>query len=460
MEAYEKKYYDIKTKLNEKIKIFFASLYDSQRAAAYLSVLLLAVIGLFIYYLNVHTTMIVDDYGYSFSWVTGKRIASVQDIVISQYKHYFSWGGRSVVHFFAQYFLMFDKSVFNIANTIAYLSLILVVYLHAIGRFKIYPVFLVIINFAFFTFMPTFGQVFLWLVGACNYLWGPLLTFAYLLPYRFQFHSADAMIKNKLLAFAFGLLGIAAAWTNENLGVTAVCFIALSNLLYYLKNKTVYLWSICGLCGACVGAALLILAPSNYVRLSHFHNINYARNFANITKLFFQPEYLLLPVALMLILYVLIKKQIDISITVLYLAGLLVSMYSMAAAPYYADRAKLGSLLFCLILIGYFYSKIEMSSLDTRKIVGILTVCMLVMIVKDFNTARKDIVAYELRNNAKVEYALREKSKGKLDVVLPHNYPKTKYCAAWGLEDINKNPKHWTCTGFARYFGLRTVRTK
>lgn len=460
MAAYEKKYYDLKTKLNEKIKIFFALLYDNQRAAAYFSVVLLVVMGLLIYYLNVHTTMIVDDYAYSFSWVTGKRIASVQDIVISQYKHYFSWGGRSVVHFLAQYFLMYDKSVFNFANTIAYLTLVCVVYLHALGSCKIYPAFLVIINFAFFTFMPTFGQVFLWLVGACNYLWGPLLTFAYLLPYRFQFHRTDALIKNKLLAFVFGLLGIAAAWTNENLGVTAVCFIALSNLLYYLKNKTVYLWSVFGLCGACIGAALLILAPGNYVRLATFHNINYARNFVNITKLFFQPEYLLLPVALMLILYILIKREIDISITALYLTGLLVSMYSMAAAPYYADRAKLGSLLFCLILIGYFYSKIEMSSLDTKKIVSILTVCMLVMIGKDFNIARKDIRAYELRNNAKVEYALREKSLGNIDVILPRNYPTTKYCAAWGLEDINKNPKHWTCTGFARYFGLRTVRTK
>ncbi|MDO4920999.1 MAG: DUF6056 family protein [Phascolarctobacterium sp.] len=460
MELYERKYYGIKAKLNEKIKIFFTSVYDHQRTAAYLAALLMLIMGLLIYYLNAHTTMIVDDYGYSFSWVTGKRIASVQDIVISQYKHYFSWGGRSVVHFLAQYFLMFDKSVFNFANTIAYLILVCVVYLHAIGRFKIYPAFLAIINFAFFTFMPAFGQVFLWLVGACNYLWGPLLTFAYLLPYRFQFRSADALIKNKLLAFVFGLLGIAAAWTNENLGVTAVCFIALSNLLYYLKNKTVYLWSVFGLCGACIGAALLILAPGNYVRLATFHSINYARNFVNITKLFFEPEYLLLPVALMLILYVLIKKQIDISIAALYLIGFLVSMYSMAAAPYYADRAKLGSLLFCLILIGYFYTKIETENLDARKVISIFTVCLLIMIGKDFNAARKDIRAYELRNNEKVEYALQEKSKGNLDIVLPRNYPQTKYCAAWGLEDINKNPKHWTCTGFARYFGLRTVRTK
>lgn len=108
MESYERKYYGIKAKLNEKIKIFFTSVYDHQRTAAYLAALLMLIMGLLIYYLNVHTTMIVDDYGYSFSLVTGKRIASVQDIVISQYKHYFSWGGRSVVHFLAQYFLMLD----------------------------------------------------------------------------------------------------------------------------------------------------------------------------------------------------------------------------------------------------------------------------------------------------------------------------------------------------------------
>lgn len=435
-------------------------LYDNKKTTMILVVgyLLLCCIGLYV--LNKHTTMIVDDYGYSFSWVTGKRIASIQDIFISQYRHYFTWGGRSVVHFLAQYFLMFNKSVFDVANTIAYLVLMMVVYFHAVGKVKFYPAIFVMINFAFFAFVPAFGQVFLWVVGACNYLWGPLLTFAYLLPYRFQLNNDKVIFENKVVAVCFGLLGIICAWTNENLGVTIVFLIFLCNLLYYLKNKYLYFWSVCGLIGATIGALLLIAAPGNYVRLATFHNLSYVRNFIHITKLFLDPNYLLIPVSVILILYVLVKQKLDYRIILFYFIGLMVSMYSMVGAPYYADRAKLGSILFALILIGYLYTKFDMSNIQSKKCVAVIIGVLLLMTFKDWNQGRKDIKAYEARNQAKVEYALNEKAVGNLDVVLPNNYPSTKYCAAWGLEDINKDPKHWTCTGFAHYFGLHSVRTK
>lgn len=449
----------LKLAISGKVEEYVNYLYDDHKVSFSAMLLYFFICGIGIYILNKHTAMIVDDYGYSFSWVTGKRIESVQDIFISQYKHYFTWGGRSVVHFLAQYFLMFNKSVFDIANTLAYLLLMIVTYLHAVGRAKLYPSLFVIINFAFFAFMPAFGQVFLWIVGACNYLWGPLLTFSYLLPYRFQLSESGAILKNKFIAVAFGLLGIICAWTNENLGVTVFCLIFICNLLDYIKNKKLYFWSVCGLIGSGIGAALLILAPGNYVRLATFHDMSYVKNFVHITKLFIDPGYLLLPLAGMLIVYILSKNN-KYEIVLMYLSGLMISMYSMVGAPYYADRAKLGSLLFVLILVGYFYTKIDTSSSITRKVIAIFMLTLLIMTVKDWNQGRKDIKAYEARNKAKVEIALAEKAKGNLDVVLPHNYPSTRYCAAWGLEDINKDPKHWTCTGFAHYFGLRSVRTK
>ena len=434
-------------------------LYDNHKISVTMLVLYFLICGIGIYMLNKHTTMIVDDYGYSFSWVTGKRIESVQDIILSQYKHYFTWGGRSVVHFLAQYFLMFNKSVFDIANTLAYLVLMIVTYFHAVGKAKLYPSLFVIINFCFFAFMPAFGQVFLWIVGACNYLWGPLLTFTYLLPYRFQLNKDNAVINNKIMAVLFGLLGVICAWTNENLGVTVVCLIFICNLFNYIRNKKLYFWSVCGLIGSGIGATLLILAPGNYVRLATFHDMSYLKNFIHITKLFVDPNYLLLPLAGMLIMYI-VSKNNNYEVVLVYLAGLMISMYSMVGAPYYADRAKLGSLLFVLILIGYFYTKVDISSIVTRKVISVIMLTLVILTAKDWNQGRKDIKAYEVRNKTKVEFALAEKAKGNLDVVLPNNYPGTRYCAAWGLEDINKDPKHWTCTGFAHYFALRSVRTK
>lgn len=446
--------------INDSIAKALGYFYDNQRLMYGLTLLGFAFIAVGMYYLNKHTMMIVDDYGYSFSWVTGKRIGSLYDIYVSQYKHYFSWGGRSVVHCLAQFFLMFDKQIFNIANTAAYIGIIIVTYLHMVGSTKLYPALLLLINFAFFSFMPAFGQVFLWIVGACNYLWGPLLTFAYLLPFRFQLTRSDDVIANKLLAVVFGLLGIICAWTNENLGVTIVCLVALVNIFYYHQHKHFCFWGLCGLIGVTIGAALLILAPGNYVRLHSFTHLSYLHNFVVVTKLFLAPNFLLLPLAATAICFVLGKKQLDYKVLGFYLSGLLLSMYAMVGAPYYADRSKLGSLLFCLILLGYLYTKLELTDLRSRKVCCVILLVLTVMSLKDFNTGRKDILAYEGREKAKIAYALQEKEAGRADVIVPHNYPTTKYCAAWGLEDINKDPKHWTCTPFARYHGLSSVRTK
>ena len=59
---------------------------------------------------NIYTPLVADDYIYSFG------MHSVGDILVSQYHHYFFWGGRSVAHFLVQFWLLIGKPFFNIAN--------------------------------------------------------------------------------------------------------------------------------------------------------------------------------------------------------------------------------------------------------------------------------------------------------------------------------------------------------
>ena len=434
--------------------------YESKGYRAVMSCFLLVVIAVGIYILNQHTVLIVDDYGYSYSTATGERIASLKDIFESQYRHYFTWGGRSIVHCLAQFFLMYDKWVFNIANTIAYVLLLMVMYIHILGKLVWMPGLIVLLNIGLFAFAPAFGQDFLWVVGACNYLWGPLLSFSYLLAFRFQMDQEDPIINNVLLSVIYGLLGIICAWTNENVAVTMVLLAIFFNGYIYLSRGSCYRWSIFATLGIVVGATVLISAPGNYVRLATFSEVSYIHNFTSITRQFFAHDYLLVPVALSFMFCIVRKDRCPGIELIFYVLGLLLSMYAMVGAPFYADRAKIGSLIFALIILGKLWTEMELTCRKGQQIWAIALIVLLLFTGRIYEVARKDIVAYEKRDIAKVELVVKEKAKGNLDPVIQTNEPRTQHCAAWGLEDISDDPEHWTNVGFARYYGLRTVRTE
>lgn len=79
----------------------------------YLFYFISACIFLIIYILTYKTNLSADDYNYMYIWKTDTKISSILDIAISQYNHYFDWGGRSIAHFLVQLFLYLGKNSFN-----------------------------------------------------------------------------------------------------------------------------------------------------------------------------------------------------------------------------------------------------------------------------------------------------------------------------------------------------------
>ena len=224
-----------------------------------------------------------DDYVYSFVW-SGQsiyeplpqnvsRIASWQDLFRSQWSHYFTWGGRTVAHVLAQFFLWQGKALFNIANTLIGVLLVFELY-WCINKGKICFQFdsrtIIWIFFLLWACTPGFGVVFLWVIGACNYLWTNVILLGFLIPYFYKYYHCDekTLPDNKLIGAAIAFIfGILAGWTNEN----SVCCIilVLAVFIYYCKKySNLETWMVSGLFGLMIGYALLIFAPGNYNRLS------------------------------------------------------------------------------------------------------------------------------------------------------------------------------------------------
>ena len=115
------------------------------------------------------------------------------------------------------------------------------------------------------------------------------------------------------------------------------------------------------------------------------------------------------------------KKDADYKIVSVYILGMLASMYVMIGAPYFADRAKLGTLAFCIIACGYLYTQLDFTVMKLKKFISILTVLIIGITVSEYKIARNDIKDYKERNDIKVAHVLKEKSLGNLDVIIERN---------------------------------------
>ncbi len=356
------------------------------------SIILLLTFGM-MYILNKNTHFTSDDFRYNFMYESFmpndgvQRLSSFSDIIKSMYNHYFMWGGRITAHTLVQFFLMFDKQFFNIINSIAFVGLAVLVYLHSNVSKKINIPLLIGIIFSLWFFIPQFGLTVLWVSGAGNYLWCTIIILLFLLPYRkylenehsfkdntlnfilmiiigilagwtnentggamilltmlfiayYKFENEHSFKDNTLNFILMIIIGILAGWTNENTGGAMILLTMLFIAYYKLKNVKIPNWAFSGFVSSCIGFGLLVLAPGNNARKEYLVNktINIIKNIGNVfgtsfTLMFGLTILLLVVLAFFLITNnntQLISKSLTISFMYIFsaLAGIIVLIVS------------------------------------------------------------------------------------------------------------------------------------
>lgn len=133
--------------------------------------------------------------------------------------------------------LWMGKPVFNIFN--AFISVLLIIEIYwcankGIVTFDFKMSRLLYIFFALWAFTPAFSSVFLWLTGACNYLWTVVLLLGFLLPFVHKFYFFEKNIPHhKRFTFSMFVFGMIAGWTTEN----SICWIILVLLVLIYANR-------------------------------------------------------------------------------------------------------------------------------------------------------------------------------------------------------------------------------
>ena len=331
--------------------------FEKYRQTAFIFTLIF--VFLLIFSLNFFTTYLADDFQY------GCGIKSVKDILISQYEHWHSWGGRNVAHFFVQFFMLYDKMLFNFCNSLIYLCFTLLIYFHTVGtKRKIHIHIYIIINLLLWYWLNVWGEVILWLTGSCNYIWTSTICLLFLLPFRFNFTNKINM--NYFKSSCMLVIGILSGWSNENTGAAILALLILYATYKKYKNLQFELWEINGIIGFIIGYVLLVIAPGNYVRAEGAFNKSlldiFLRNIRFCFKRLYISGFPILSFALIASVY---HKQIKDNLSkfylpFVYLFAALVAHFSMVASPEFPPRSTVPVVFFGIIAVCNLLSELDL----------------------------------------------------------------------------------------------------
>lgn len=436
--------------------------------------LILLLTGSMMYILNKYTHFTSDDFRYHYMYESFlpepnvQRIQSFSDIVKSMYNHYNMWGGRITAHTLVQFILMFDKQVFNIINSLAYVGLIVLIYLHCNVSRKINIPLLLGIIFSLWFFIPQFGLTVLWVSGAGNYLWCTIIILLFLLPYR-RYYEDTSLVKDNIFNFVLMIfIGILAGWTNENTGGAMILLTMLFAFYFKFKNIKIPKWAFSGFFASCIGFVFLALSPGNNARKAYLtkKTVNLVDNFLNVvgtsfTLMFGLTILLLLILSFFLIVNNnnrdLISKNMFLAFIYVFsaLAGIIVLIFS----PQIPARTWFGPIVFFIIAIGTLFANIDLSYTSLKPILVIGLIAFSIKYVNEYTIAYKDIEKTYKSINAQISIIEDEKAKGNLDIVV-NDLPKrnSQYNAFKGTRYLFEDKDAWLNQWMAKYYDINSIR--
>ena len=429
-----------------------------------------AILG-FAYALNSATPMVADDFTFAYIFRTTTRIASLADILNSQWVFYMTRNGRIIGGIFAQLAVLLGKPAFNIANSLAFLLLVLLMYFNANGLRRIRISLLIGIPVVLWFALPSFGQSMLFIAAAVNYLWLAVLVLAAILPFRIHAEWPGAIPDSLLVAIAIIPMAVLAGWTNENVGPTVVLLMVAYLVFYKRKGIAIPKWSITGTISALLGAILLVGSPGNYATLSEL-GATAARptvpvlldRFATVTHAVFLDNLFGLT-ALFLVLAVIMLDQPredgrhSVMVGSLYLGAAFLATYAMVLSPFFPPRAWTGILVFAITAVGVVYSTLDFESVLVRRLVVVVVTAGVIMFaVKFAYVYTADLRVTSRQWSERIAYIELQKAQGNLNVVVPPIEALTTYNGGYGIADLNVKADEWPNADMARYFGLESIR--
>ena len=309
----------------------------------------LIIVGVIFFLMNIFTPLSSDDWHYNFIFNSQNHIKTIGDILYSQYLHYFNFNGRFIPHFFIQLFDgILGKSYFNIANTIMFVVFLLLLSLTLRKYYSNYFISSTLALLFLFFLLPGFNNCFLWMSGACNYLWVGVFVLIF-----------DILLKSDIKDWRYYpllfLWGLFCGWTNEAI----VLGLGIGYFIYYMiHNKEIRMHKAIMLVGLYIGIALLIFSPGSINRAlgNNTNTPSLSDSLHNlISSLLNMDNIRLLPILILLlfILFMINRKDLKKVLTsnLDYICAIFISFLFILWTRHDSAHSRFGFEFFSLLLI-------------------------------------------------------------------------------------------------------------
>lgn len=424
-----------------------------------LEIFVLAAVFMVMLLCNVKTPMIADDYAYSFSFADGQRVDSLGDIFSSMAAHRLWMNGRVIPHFLVQLFLMLPPLVFDILNSAVFASALYLTTSLARKRSERDTLLLLGAFCLLWIYTPSFGQVFLWLDGALNYLWSVLFSLLMLKVYAGKFLDDRELPRPWCWLFPLFCFAVGAYCEPSATGTIFCCalLLVLGRILYKQRMSP---WLLVSLAAAFAGFLYMILAPGEVNNKSATLTISgLSYGFVNSMELYRQLWpllliYLALAFAAWHFKFDTRRQLLALSFILASLAGVFVLSFAGYAEPRSACfgcfmAVAASEVLFPAVLESRFRPALlfgltaALAATMYWGAVGMQDIC--------------ESCAQQERNEAII---LEARESGAKDVTVEPVYFATKYSAGWGLSYLSQDPAAWNNVYMAEYYGLNSLSLK
>ena len=414
--------------------------------------LLFAAVFISVFVLTVLTPKYADDFAYSFSFATDRRIRSVFEIFPSMAVHRVLLNGRVVPHFLVQLFLMLPKVVFSLLNALQVVLLLFLSSKYLQTEKKTKCLVLLCGIFAVWVFSPSFGENYLWLDGAVNYSWALTVLMLFLTPYISAWFEMPGERKTVLSVIHVLFSFVAGAW-SEN-GSLAFLFLAICLFLgVWIRERKLSTWLLLGICSATAGYIFLMTAPATASRSAPMSFPVLIKNAQLVMKALVSHMSILYLAYIVLFALALAgkgRKERIIFSVLLFIAGL-GALTSFVFAAYFVERhfscTVFLTVLSCTVLLD------ELARQKKEKLLYALTGILAAVFLFQFSRGAVDVLVAKRKEAEREQIIYETIMDGKRTVTLTNYFPSTVYAVPFILDA----PDDWVNRAVASYYGLDIV---
>lgn len=351
---------------------------------------------LLLFILNHMTYYVSDDYAYRFVYKSSmptqplEKINGFRSIFKSQVSHYHIWNGRFVAHSIVQFFMQFNKFYFNIFNSIAFLSLGIMIYLitNTVKNIRNSTSIFLLIFLLLWLFIPDFGKSVLWLSGSGNYLWMALIYSSFLLFNLQSFQTNIFTITSSII------LGFLSGATNENSGPATTLIIVLLIIWKYIETKSFDIWRLIGVVSSGIGFIIMMKSPGSQKRGAIDLSFNLLKDHAisiystSVSHFFF--AYLIVFSLMFILIYQKKITKCDFIFTGILFIGHIAGIFSLIVSPSAPLRTFFGPAIFIIIIIVYLFNSVHKYTNLKSYLLIALTLISLITYIYGFSDILKN----------------------------------------------------------------------